>query len=122
MRGVFMKLKSIIIATITCIAMVGLVGCGTNYNNSSKTNDSTTATQEWVIGNVSEIAGNEMVIESTSDSSGSLTGTVRVNIESIDSAIRNNVSQGKSVKVYYSGQVGMSEPPFISAKSLDVLY
>jgi len=46
---------------------------------------------------------------------------VRVNISSIDADIIDSLEVGDNVIVQYSGIVGMSMPPFIAAKALEVV-
>jgi len=76
---------------------------------------------EEVTGNITEIFDNEIVVEITkSTADGLKQGLVRVDVSQIDSAVVKDLKVGNTVTFKFSGIMGMSEPPFVSADSLVV--
>lgn len=104
------------VSVLFIIALSVVAGCAAD-NAEPLADDAQT---EWVVGTVLNISENEILIDVTSDSTGNLTGELRVSIGEIDSSIVKDASVGSTVEVVFSGVMGMSMPPFISALELSV--
>lgn len=76
--------------------------------------------QEQVTGTVTSISEAEILIDATDDTGDFLRGAVRVNVSSLDASIYNALKVGDTVIVTWSGMVGMSEPPYISADTIEI--
>lgn len=87
-------------------------------DNSASTDSAQTAAT--VTGTVDTLPGTEIMIDVTSDTGGSLSGTIRVDVETIDQNTLDQLQIGDTVVVTYSGIVGTSEPPFIAADTLEI--
>lgn len=110
------SLRMIGIAILAAAALLCSAGCSAH----EAAQPEGALESEWVKGTVTDIAPSEILIDVTSDSTGSLTGDMRVSIGEIDDATVKSIEEGSTAKIVYSGVVGMSNPPFISATELTV--
>ena len=112
------KISLMILLGVAGIFMVA--GCTSGQTSSSDTNEGAigAATVEGTIVSVFE---DELLIEAENDSAGGLSGLVRVGVTEIDKTLVDSLSVGDSIVVEYPGFAGMSEPPFISATSIQLI-
>jgi len=139
--------KGFVPRSLTCLLVLSLgvacalgalwlAGCTTPAQDSSATDntnsgDSGTAgnsgtdvapvTPVDVTGTISEINGTELLVDVTESGTDALQGSVRVDTGQIESSIVDGLKVGDTVKLEFSGVIGMSEPPFISATKLEVV-
>ena len=120
-----MKVKSTIQKTIVSVFALLLCGAcvflvaGCSAKDASADSDILKA--EKLEGVVTEIAGSEILINASADSNSYLAGPVRVNIVEIDKDFIDSLSIGDKVIIEYPGIVGMSEPPFVAAISIEIV-
>jgi len=125
------RLKASLLAVFVCVFCVfgalGLIGCTTSTQNSSNSEDATSESDDIVMnseevsGTIKEILETELLVEiSESTAAGLQLGLVRVDISQIDSDTINNLEVGDTITFEFSGVMGMSEPPFVSANSLEL--
>ena len=125
------NLKAVKLALLSLICALGLamvVGCGAqsatpeeNGGNEGNGNGSAAVSAAVVEGTITEISAEELLMNATSDTGGSLQGAVRVGFTEIDEDVVKSLNVGDTIKVEYPGIMGMSEPPFISANSIEVV-
>jgi len=125
---VFKSLLLFLVSAYCVLNICGLVACTTpagDQNSDGQANGESGGpiTSEEVIGVITQIetGASEILIDASADSNEFLQGPVRVDISQIDESIIKDLKVGDSIKVEYPGIVGMSEPPFISANSLEVV-
>ena len=103
-----------LLLSILCIVIIAssvvLAGC----------EDKSEPEGPYVRGQIVSIGEAELQIEAATDSNEFLSGLVRVDFSQIDKGIIESLKIGDTIIVTYSGAVGMSSPPFISAETLEV--
>lgn len=104
-----------------CVFLVA--GCSSSAPSSSDTanTDTTTTGTPQVTGTITSISDGELLINATANSDGSLSGTVRVDTSQIAKDTLDALKVGDTVLIEYPGIVGLSEPPYISANSIQVV-
>jgi len=76
---------------------------------------------EEVKGTITEIIESELLVEiSDSTAPGLSQGLVRVDTSQIDSNTVKGLKVGDKITFEFTGVMGMSEPPFVSATSLKI--
>ena len=124
-------LLAVCVAMLSSLFAFGLVGCsapagsGAADSSGQSTGTSSTGTEDALeeqvmIGEITSISETELLVEATSDSSDFLQGPVRVNVEALEASLIETLNVGDTIRVVYSGQVGMSSPPYVAAVSLVV--
>ena len=118
------------ILSLTCcflFSLGALAGCSTPAPSAPESGQATpgaeSATQGQmeegtIIGTITTIGDTELLIEATENTQEYPIGSIRVNVEGIDSSILESLQEGDTIEITYSGQVGMSEPPYIAALTL----
>ena len=109
--------KASLLALLVCIfcvvGVLGLVGCNGSGGNNEPINS------EEVSGTVLEIRDGELLVEITKSTAPGLeAGLVRVDVSQIDSNTVDSLKVDDKITFEFSGIMGMSEPPFVSATSL----
>lgn len=124
---------------LCALLLVGLAGCAmpeptgdeqtsaAQEENATTTGNAETGTGaetdavsgQEVTGVITEVGESELRIDASADSNEFLQGPVRVDFTSIGKDAIKDLKVGDTVVVQYSGQVGMSEPPYISATSIE---
>jgi len=108
-----------ILALMLCGACVFLfAGCSPTEDASA---DNSVLKAEKVEGIITVIDEQEIRIDVASDSNGFLAGPVRVDITEIDKGTIESLRIGDMIVIAYPGIVGMSEPPFIAAVSIEIV-
>lgn len=106
------------------LGALGLAGCNNatdnSYNDQASSGTSDQDMEETITGKITSIDNPEILIEVPAENKEALEGSVRVDISQIDTSITKNLKVGDTVTVNFSGAVGTSEPPFISAITLEV--
>lgn len=113
------KVKQIAVFLLSALLLIGIIGCSSE--ETKRPEPVTEGTQEWIIGTISSISDEEILVSATSDSLGTMTGPVRVGTSEIDASVIEGLTVGDELEIVYSGIMGLSDPPFISAISLTVV-
>jgi len=117
-------LFSMLLGVALIFAVLGVVGCAKQDTNNPE-GDGQTGEQampsETITGTIDEINGSELMVSVTSSTTPAIVGRVRVNVGQIDNSIVATLAVGDSISFEFSGAMGMSEPPFVSATELEVL-
>ena len=112
------SLLALLVCVFCAVGMLGLVGCNGSGGNDQES-DNGAMNSEEVSGTIVEIMDDELLVEiSSSTAPGLSQGLVRVNIEQIDGDIIDKLKVDDKITFEFSGVMGMSEPPFVSATSL----
>ena len=121
------RIQAPLLALFICVfclfGALGLAGCtpSTPPSNPADREDTGAMNTEVVSGTILEIMQKELLIEiSESTAPGVAQGLVRCDISQIDSNIIKDLKVGDEVTFEFSGVTGMSEPPFVSATSLEL--
>jgi len=119
------SLLALFICVFCLLGVLGLVGCttstGDNGSGNSTDSGNVAMNSEQVSGSITEIIDSELLVEiTTSTAPGLSQGLVRVDTGQIDSSIVKSLKVGDKITFEFTGQMGMSEPPFVSATSLEV--
>jgi len=108
-------LLTLLVSVFAVVGVLGLVGC----NGSGGSGGGEAINSEEVSGVIIEITADELLVEITkSTAPGLQAGLVRVDVSQIDSKIVDNLEVDDAITFEFSGIMGMSEPPFVSATSL----
>lgn len=126
------KILKIMTVGIMFVLTLSVIGCAPTTetkvdepsNESSELNandkEEPAMNEEQVTGTVTSISEAEIMIDAVENTDNYLKGPVRVNMDNLDVEILNTLKVGDTVTVTWSGIVGMSEPPFISAQSIEI--
>ena len=120
------SLLALLICVFCVVGVLGLAACNGSSGNgqgngNDNGNDNGAINSETVSGTIVEINGDELLVDITKSTAPGLSqGLVRVNLEEIDSKIVDSLKVDDKITFEFSGVMGMSEPPFVAATSLQV--
>ena len=115
------SLLAVVVGILCIFGVLGLAGCTTPAAQPPD-NGGTAIASEEVKGTITEILESELLVEiSESTAVGLQQGRVRVDTSQIDSELVKSLKVGDKITFEFSGIMGMSEPPFVSATSLEVV-
>ncbi|MDR2035749.1 MAG: YobA family protein [Coriobacteriales bacterium] len=117
----------LVVIVCLCCALGALwfAGCTTPADNNAASEGTIgpegSLASEQVTGTITSLNGSELLIEITESSVDYLQGPARIDTSQIEGDLAKNLKPGDKIKLEFSGIVGMSEPPYISATKLEVL-
>ena len=119
---------SILIMLFFVFGVLGFDGCSASdediavTDHSSNNDESAMVQTEKVTCIITEIDIPELLVEVTASSTEglSLGSLVRVNTSQIDAETIEALQIGDTIRFEFSGVIGMSEPPYVSATKLEV--
>lgn len=109
-----------VLGVVVAASMFALIGCSQPAEDKEVSDGQGSLGPTYVIGTITSIGESELLIEAAEDGNEFLTGPVRVDLSQIEGNIIAELAEGDTIKVDYSGQVGMSSPPYVSATAIEV--
>lgn len=113
------------LCSVFALGALGLYGCASTTDGPASNEQESSGTEslanEEVTGTIASISETELLVEVSESSDDFLQGQVRVDLSQIADSVVQSLQVNDVVKIEFSGQVGMSEPPFISAITLERL-
>ena len=115
---------ALLLGAALVFAVLGVTACSGADTAGNGENDQTSSQglpTETVSGTIVEIYDSELMVSVVDSTTPAITDMVRVDVSQIDNSIVMGLHVGDPVTVSFSGAMGMSDPPFVSATELKVL-